>query len=213
MILTLGDSYTYGYELSNPTKDAWPVKLADSLACDVKNLGIPGGSNDRIFRLAVSELVRNTYDIVICAWTEVSRLDLTANGQEFQVTGASTWHHDRFPWIKEYYANHYSERHAVETWLTKVIALQEFFKARKQKYIFVNMNCNWDHANYYKELGLEHLVNSIDKTYYPGWDIGEGLSGWQGDCPKGPGGHPLELGHQRIAEKFYEHIRYLGWIS
>jgi lysophospholipase L1-like esterase len=43
------------------------------------------------------------------------------------------------------------------------------------------------------------------------WVIGSMVE-WMGDCPKGPGGHPLELGHQRIAEKINEHIKRLGWI-
>ena len=41
----------------------------------------------------------------------------------------------------------------------------------------------------------------------------DGMVEWMGDCPKGPGGHPLELGHQRIAKKINEHIRNLGWLS
>jgi hypothetical protein len=47
---------------------------------------------------------------------------------------------------------------------------------------------------------------------YLGWPT-EGLVEWMGDCDKGPGGHPLEQGHIRIALKINEHIRNLGWVS
>jgi hypothetical protein len=30
---------------------------------------------------------------------------------------------------------------------------------------------------------------------------------WMGDCPKGPGGHPLELGHARIADAIFTALK------
>ena len=72
------------------------------------------------------------------------------------------------------------------------------------------MNQAWD--AFVDKLDIEYLINQIDTTYYIGWP-NQGLTTWMGDCPKGPGGHPLELGHQRIAEHINEHIRNLGWIS
>ena len=50
------------------------------------------------------------------------------------------------------------------------------------------------------------------RWYWMDWQS-EGMIEWMGDCPKGPGGHPLTLGHQRIANKINEHIRNLGWLS
>ena len=211
-ILAIGDSYTFGEELSDHVLQSWPRVLADKLNCKYANLAIPGGSNDRIFRIAVEETLTPKYDLVICAWTDVSRLDLVLNGREFPITSASVWHHKQYPWLKEYYANHHDEHHATRTWLAKVIALQEYFKNKNQRYIFVNMQSNWQYKQYYIDLGLTHFVNQIDTVNYPGWTTGEGLTAWQGDCPKGPHGHPLELGHQRIAEKINEHIRNLGWL-
>jgi len=212
MILTIGDSYTYGDEL-NDTNNAWPYVLAKKLGTTVNNLGKSGSSNDRIFRLAITETLTTPYDIVICAWTELSRLDLVVNGAEFQVTSASHWHHSRYPWIKEYYANHYDEGHAAKTWLTKILALQGYFKFKNQRYLFTSMNGRWDQEAYYKQFKLYDLYKSIDQLYYVDWISGNGMTVWQGDCPKGPKGHPLELGHQRIAEKINEHIRHLGWVS
>ena len=212
-ILAIGDSYTAGAELTAPDRSAWPTILANKLNCAVTNLGLPGGSNDRIFRLAIEHSLTPKYDLIICAWTDVSRLDLVLNGNEFPITSASVWHHERFPWLKEYYANHHEDHHATKTWLAKVLALQGYFKNKNQRYIFANMQSNFEYKKYYSELGLTPFTDQIDTSNYLGWSIGEGMTVWQGDAPKGPNGHPLELGHKRIAEKYYEHIRHIGWIS
>jgi hypothetical protein len=212
MILTIGDSFTYGQELEDRHRDSWPMILGRKLDQGVYNLAVPAGSNDRMFRVAVDRVVQNEYDLVICGWTEVSRIDTTVDGNELQITSSSTWLHRKYPWIKQYYANHYSERFAQETWLTKVIALQGFFKQRNQKYLFVSMDSRWDWDEYYHKLELMHLVEQIDKNNYVGWPE-EGFTHWQGEAPLGPNGHPLELGHQRIADKIYEHIRNKQWFS
>jgi hypothetical protein len=36
---------------------------------------------------------------------------------------------------------------------------------------------------------------------------------WTYRTPQGPGGHFLEQGHAIVADKIYEHIRNLSWIS
>ena len=43
----------------------------------------------------------------------------------------------------------------------------------------------------------------IDETRFAGWP-NDGMVEWAYNTPHGQGGHPLELGHQRIAEKLYE---------
>jgi hypothetical protein len=36
---------------------------------------------------------------------------------------------------------------------------------------------------------------------------------WTYGTPRGPRGHFLEQGHEIVADKIYEYIRHLGWIS
>ena len=62
------------------------------------------------------------------------------------------------------------------------------------------------------KLEAVQLSGQVDTEYCIDWPNGH-MCEWMGNSPKGPGGHPLELGHQRIAERINEHIRNLGWIS
>jgi hypothetical protein len=61
-------------------------------------------------------------------------------------------------------------------------------------------------------LSMPQLVNQIDSIYYLGWP-NETMMEWTYGCSKGPGDHFLEQGHEVVANKIYEHIRHLGWIS
>jgi hypothetical protein len=69
--------------------------------------------------------------------------------------------------------------------------------------------------NYYRAVGREQhdkLENQINTTNFVGW--GEfGMSELTARLPKGPGLHPLEQGHEKIAQTIYEHTRNLGWVS
>ena len=226
MILALGDSFTYGLELPDcplfkgqitnpsPSKFSYPAILAQILGKDLLNLSLPGGSNSRIFRLAIDATSKQKFDIVICGWTELSRIDVTLNGCDFPVSVNSAWQ-ESHPWIGSYYKNHYDEDHAMQTWLAQVIALQGYFKSINQRYLFLNMLPAIPSALVPTEIAnpkFLHLAKQIDTDYFIGWP-NEAMVQWMGDCPKGPNGHPLEVGHERIAEKINEHIRNLGWLS
>jgi hypothetical protein len=217
-ILAIGCSFTYGMELpdcppstfyvgKDASKLAYPALLANKLNAELTNLSLPGGSNSRTFRVAMDESTKKQYDLVICQWTDISRLDIRYNQNDFPVTANSRWLDRDFPWIKEYFKNHYDDSHSYQTWITQVIALQNYFKSTDQRYLFANMVPMRNTVD--KE--FQHLIKQIDTDYYIGWPH-YAMVDWMGNCPKGPGGHPLELGHKRIADKIYEHIRTLGWL-
>ena len=214
MILTVGCSFTQGCELPSAHKDAWPFVLSRMINTDVKNLGSGGSGNDYMFRTAVEETVKSKYDIVIVQWSEPSRTEVwnIEVNKPVSVSAHSAWNR-RFSWIKEYYTFNYNDLFRHTAWFCSILALQEYFKSIDQKYIFVNL-AGFNPDGHWKEYSgkLQHIWGKFDTQYFLGWP-NEGLLEWQGDCPLAPGGHPLELGHQRIAEKIYEHIRYLGWVS
>ena len=218
-ILAIGCSFTFGSELPDdiggttvnnpPSQLSFPSILGKIVNAQVTNLGLPGGSNSRTFRLAVNETLKEDYDLVICAWTDNSRADFRYQGRDLGTTSSSTWAFREFPWIKNYYRYHHDDEHSWQVWLTQVITLQNYFKLKNQKYVFLSLGKPLFGK---ADIRFLHLVKEVDPIYYLGWP-NIGMTTWMGDCPKGPNGHPLELGHQRIAERINEHIRHLGWVS
>ena len=218
-ILTVGCSFTFGSELPDvpvdtfyykipPSQFAWPSVLGNMYDAEVTNLSLPGGSNSRIFRVVLDESLKNNYDLVICGWTDLSRVDLKHNQIDLPTTVLSEWAFKKYPWVENYYKHHYDDDHSLQVWLTQIVALQNHFKYNNQKYLFLSMDRPFyiDPA----KSKFKHIFESVDADYYIGWPT-VGMTTFMGDCPKGPDGHPLELGHQRIAERIDEHIRNLGW--
>lgn len=72
MLYTVGCSFTYGHELEDRTKTAWPYLLGNLLHMDVVNLAISGVSNDYIMRTIITNVLSQTItsnDLVIVGWT------------------------------------------------------------------------------------------------------------------------------------------------
>ena len=81
-ILTLGDSWTYGTDSSNPVTMSWPAQMAKKYNVKVVNLARPGSSNQRAARIGIEELCRNTdYDYVIFPLAPASRTEILKAGK------------------------------------------------------------------------------------------------------------------------------------
>lgn len=212
-VLTVGCSFTYGDELSNRLDSAWPYLLAQQNDWAVTNLGKGGGSNDRSIRLIFDNI--NKYDLIILAWTIHDRFEVSYNNEPIDMNIGYA-KKVNLNWVEEYYKHHYDRSYSYSSWFRQIILLQAYLEKINQRYIMINTFDIWGdlgkhtYEEYMNKFG--YLTDQINSTYYPGWPEA-GMCEWMGDCPKGPGGHPLELGHQRIAEKINEHIRHLGWIS
>ena len=48
-ILTVGDSFTYGEELSD-RNNSWPIQLGNRIGANVINMGLKGGGNKQMIR-------------------------------------------------------------------------------------------------------------------------------------------------------------------
>jgi hypothetical protein len=235
-ILVIGDSFSFGSELSDlPTADlswqgncyfdpdkcclipvapsclAWPSLLENRLSAIVKNLSLPGSSNARIFRKAMLHSMLEQYDLIICAWTSVERFDFTWDGLELQLSASNPI--PSLTWFKEFVANHYNPMTEYQRWFATMIALQGFFKSNNQPYLFVNAVQPLIPFEYIEiENKRLELSNQIDHDYYINWK--SNLSSWcraQG-VPFGSKGHFLEEGHQLVADKMFNIItdKFLG---
>ena len=233
-VLVVGDSFTAGAELPDyqatsghrdiTSKFAWPELLADSNKWSVDNFGKGGASNDRSIRVIFDE-IENNYDLIILAWTTYDRFEISKTNNEGRPDPIETINVNfnvaqkmspKLDWALDYYLHHNDRFYNYQKWLRQIIMMQSYLKQANQKYIFCNtfsIMSDLQQESYNEFMPkLEYLTKQVDSVFYPGWPQW-GFFEWMGDCPKAPSGHPLKLGHQRIAEQINEHIRHLGWIS
>jgi lysophospholipase L1-like esterase len=204
-LLTVGDSFTYGEELSN-LNNAWPYLLGNKLGYTVDNLAKPGSGNTRMIRHAVEQI--NNYDLIIIAWSHFARTELADENGFYDIwPGCSTLPHKEFSsWRSEvinYYSKHHNYQYLYNQYLINIILIQQYLKFNNKKYIMLD---TFGNNNYRKN---NTVVDQIDPTYYIGWPTTTMME-WTHGCPKGPGDHFLEQGHEVVADKIYEHIRHLG---
>lgn len=189
MILVNGDSFTVGEESSI----AWP-----SLIPDTVNIAQSGASNDYICRTTVSfiENQSNKVDAVIIAWTSPNRIEI---GNQHLTPSSHRRYGEIVNWV---FDDKWSEWWADNKFLTQVRMMEGYLRIRNIPFLFISTF----------DIQSKFDTSLAMPEEYLGWPK-EGLVEWMGDCPKGPGGHPLEQGHIKIALKINEHIRNLGWIS
>jgi hypothetical protein len=185
MILVNGDSFTTGEE----SPIAWPGLVPNTV-----NIATPGASNDYILSSTVRYIrqVRKPNHVIV-AWTTPNRIEIS--GKHLTPTSQQ-----RYGSIVDAVFKDWDEQWAREKFLTQVEILHTYLVACGIPHFFIS---TFDIQTWAHEYNLRPWL---------GWPD-QGIVEWMGDCPKGPGGHPLELGHQRIAERINEHIRNIGWIS
>ena len=207
-LLAVGDSFTYGEELSD-INSAWPYLLGNKLGYTVDNFAKPGSGNARMIRHAVEQI--NNYDLIIIAWSHFARTELADENGFYDIwPGCDVFPHKEFSsWRSEvinYYSKHHNDQYLYNQYLINIILIQQYLKFNNKKYIMLDAFGN---NNYRKN---NTVVDQIDPIYYIGWPTTTMME-WTHGCPKGPGDHFLEQGHEIVADKIYEHIRHLGWIS
>jgi len=207
-LLAVGDSFTYGEELSD-LNNAWPYLLGNKLGYTVNNLAKPGSGNTRMLRHAVEQI--NNYDLIIIAWSHFARTELADENGFYDIwPGCSVLPHKEFSsWRSEvinYYSKHHNDQYLYNQYLINIILIQQYLKFNNKKYIMLDTFGN----NSYRKNNT--VVDQIDSTHYLGWPD-ESMMEWTYSTPKGNGGHFLEQGHEIVADKIYEHIRNFGWIS
>ena len=207
-LLAVGDSFTYGEELSD-LNNAWPHLLGNKLGYTVDNFAKPGSGNTRMIRYAVEQI--NNYDLIVIAWSHFARTELADKNGFYDIwPGCSTLPHKEFSsWrsdVINYYSKHHNDQYLYNQYLINIILIQQYLKFNNKKYIMLDAFGN----NKYRKNNT--VVDQIDSTYYVGWPTTTMME-WTYKTPQGLNGHFLEQGHELIADKIYEHIGHLGWIS
>lgn len=219
-IVAVGDSFTFGEELANREQDCYVQKLADRIGAEyVTNLARPGSGNKRMVR-HVLETVANgaPVDMFVIGWSSPGRMEFADAQGVYDLWpgyGGALFRHDQQDWrlelldyINKYHDPEYLYKHH---FLFDALMLQSYLKQMGIKYVMLTTVAN---EYYHKTFSprLKPFVSQIDPERFVGWPT-EGMAEWTPKSKRGPNGHFLEEGHQRVADKLYEHIRHLGWVS
>jgi lysophospholipase L1-like esterase len=212
-LLTVGDSFTYGEELADQSS-AWPILLGNKLGYEVTNLARPASGNTRMVRYIIENI--NNFDTFIIAWSHFARTEIADENGIYDIwPGCSIDpHKQQMPWrgdLINYYSRHHNDSYLYRQYLINVILLQQYLKNNDKKCLMLDAFENHqDKRRLFPE--NNDLIKQIDTSIFLGWPY-ESMMEWANGVPKGPGGHFLEQGHEIVADKIYEYIRHLGWIS
>lgn len=223
MIYCIGDSFTYGEELPD-RNNSYPHVLGRILNKEVVNLGKPATGNYRIVKRTMDAVLNDNPELIVIGWSDPARQefadvpnadfpdhirigDLWAGRNYNNMQSAGDFRMNLIKYMTAYDAPGYY----YAKWLRQIILLQAFCRANNVKCVMFSA-CNAEDWNRSYMAKHEDLVKHVDPATYVGWPL-SGSTEWCFKRPHGPGGHPLEEGHQIIANKIYEHIRNLGWVS
>jgi hypothetical protein len=220
-VLTVGDSFTYGDELTD-VKQAWPYVLQTNLSCELTNLGQSGVGNTSMVRTIVEQAA--DYDLIIVAWSHFARIEFADEHGIFDTwpghrgvlfTGEVEYRTK----LLSYITHHHDDEYLYNQYLMNIVLLQSYAMHHNKKLLMLDAYGNNHFLRWIPK--FNYLRDQINPAYCMGWvGLGEKSSNWVGNTmsewtfgtPQGPGGHFLEEGHAIVADKVYEHIRSLGWI-
>ena len=224
-ILVLACSGGTGYECEDEVNHCWPKILGDLTNSAVTNAAEIGGSNDMMFRKALSMTAVESYDLVLIAWTSIDRMEVYFNEPvdaipielvsknlpctqgPGPVSVSHRW--SKLPWAEKYFAMHYNERYLLERWLHQAITLQEYFKAKNQPFVYIS---NFGNTQYLKNHTDIPMLKMLDVKSWIGNRPGPTLRDWGVPVGIHKYGHFTLDAHKFIAEKIHEHIRNRGWL-
>ena len=210
-LLTVGDSFTWGEELTDKMS-AWPYQLANKLGYEVTNLARPGSGNSRMVRNCIEQV--NNYDMVIVAWSHFARTEWADHRGVYDIwPGCSAQPHETTaPWRKyliEHINWNHDDAYLYRQYLINIILLQNYLESNNKRYLMLDAFGNHQHKERTKQTNKD-LIDQIDRDYFLGWP-NESMMEWTHNTPQGTYKHFLEPGHAIVADKIYDYLGHLSW--
>lgn len=145
MIYIDGGSNTYGDELSDRIKQAWPFLLEEKLKMPVNNVAIKGKSNQHIVFDLVNYCSHSRPELVIIGWVNLSRKMFVRRETNFLVDITATYSNSVFHSAKEmkqfqhllfkYWSNYL---HDMWNFLHQIVLVQKFLGSLSIPYLMFN---------------------------------------------------------------------------
>ena len=208
MIHAIGDSFTYGDEL--PSQDlAWPALLSKKLNKEIVNQGKSATGNKRMVKRTIDAVIDQS-ELIVIGWSDCNRQEFADEigiydiwaGRNYRAFQQDPTH--RIDLIK-YLTAYDTPEYYYADWLRQIILVQSFCKLHNIPCVmFVACGAHTSHKQYHPQ--FKKLVGVIDHSMFVD-DMFTSVGEWTYKTPHGPNGHPLEQGHEIMANKIYEHIR------
>ena len=204
MILFDGCSYTYGDELENPEKDAFPHLVArmghgdGAKPRNYKSLGECGKSNDGILRTTLSFCEKNPVSIAVIQFTKFSRREVMRDWSIDKYLNLHPKNEDEFS--RDYYKNVHTLNDDVANYHKNKFLLENYFNKKNIRYFFLNL----------QKMGMIRGYTPSSWSYMaskePVINMKEILGGMAHKPENYVIGHPNKRGHELIAKCVYENI-------
>ena len=218
-IVAAGDSFTYGEEL-NDIQNAYPYVLGSMLPGQntVINLARPAASNDKIVRSLCEYLLANSADLVVIGWTSPGRIEFADEKGEFDIWpgyNGNLFAADGLNYratLNKYFSTYHSRSFLYKKYLQNIILTQSLLKMHNIKYVMMDVVLREFYKMLYPYQEYQTYHSAIDQKFFIDYNKSS-MVDWVGQSPLGPRGHFLEEGHTIVANRIYEHIRNISWVS
>jgi hypothetical protein len=204
MILFDGCSYTYGDELENPEKDAFPHLVArmghrdGAKPRNYKSLGQCGKSNDGILRTTLDFCEKYPVSIAVIQFTKFSRREVMRDLKISKYWNIHPTNEDDLS--IEYYKNIRTLNDDVANYHKNKFLLENYFKLKNIKYFFLNLQ-KMKFIRGYTPSSWFHMTSQE-----PVANMKQILGGTRWHPENYVTGHPNKRGHELIAKCVYENI-------
>ena len=204
MILFDGCSYTYGDELENPEKDAYPHLVArmglmeGAAPRSYISIGECGKSNDGILRTTLEFCEKNPVSIAVIQFTKISRREVM---RPWRINKYWNVHPNNEDDLSiEYYKNIQTLNDDVANYHKNKFLLENYFNKKNIRYFFLNLEKR-KFMRGYTPSSWSHMVNKEPVIH-----IKDILGGQRWHPENYVTGHPNKRGHEIIAKCVYENI-------
>tara|TARA_Y100001972_G_C7634307_1_gene318410 strand:+ start:275 stop:928 length:654 start_codon:yes stop_codon:yes gene_type:complete len=171
VLYSIGDSWTFGYDLENPSKECYPYLLSKKLKCELVNEALPGGSNDWMFRKSIEWISKNDLSEVklfIVGWSFVTRRE-----ENFTFYHGGDPKYERINFKNDKISNLisdnlYNNKLSTIKTFTYIYALQEILSKKQVDYLFyfpldeILIQDEWYETNVKSE--VHDIYLNIDKS-------------------------------------------------
>jgi len=224
-----GCSFTYGDDLENPHLESWPALISREKKLEFTNNAVSGGSNERIVYQIIKNInLYDKFYIAWSSIDRFTRYRQDNNFEiNFNPALSNSLYqgqHEFDAYGKLHYVYWHNNLYAFKIWLHQIILVQSFLERKKKKYLMLNAfpnnikrwSSDWKNFNNSvksllcfdkmndQQLREEHaeiqktlLEINLDRfVEWSEWNISEFVESFE----KGSTGHPLQFGHQKIAD-------------